>query len=252
MGKLFIALIGLCLLITTMLIPYRTASAQASDTLGPGMNLTVGQSLVSIDGWWRLQMQGDGNLVLVVATTGVPIWATNTRGAVRLSMQLDGNLVLYTSRNTPVWASNTGSGRSLLRVQNDRNVVIYREGGGSVWATNTAEPIQKYVTFPQLLKAGDCEMYNAALRFGSDGKGAFTSSTLTRHTHSGDVWHASFDVKDRYGNTLFSLGEWSSPRMDEHGPDHAPPRGDYDFDASFSYDPSLFGRISSAIIHSRC
>jgi uncharacterized protein DUF6294 len=244
----------LCILAISLWSPAHNASAAQSDTLEPGMNLYADQSLVSLNGYYRLQMQGDGNLVLVYAASGVPIWATGTdgAGAVRLSMQLDGNLVLYTARNAPVWASNTRSGRSILRVQGDRNVVIYRENGGPVWATNTTVPLVRSLRWPTLY-AGDCEMYNASLFFHSDGTGKFYSRTLTRHAHSGDVWHIRFDIKDQGGNNLFSLGQWDSPRMDEHDPNVGSNNpGDYTFEVPFSYDPAFFRRISTATAYSSC
>jgi lambda family phage minor tail protein L len=113
--------------------------------------LTIGQNLYSPNGWYRLTMQNDGNLVLYskgTIFTGPPsqnyniaVWSTDTYGsnATYAHFQDDGNLVLYTSSNVPVWKSNNGSypqyaGKKLV-LQNDGNLVIY--GIGSSTSTTT-------------------------------------------------------------------------------------------------------------------
>ena len=62
---------------------------------------------------------------------------------------------------------------------------------------------------------GDCHQINGSLLFISDGRGKWTCETWTDHTHSGDVWHCSIAVEDQYGLTLFPLGEFNSPRMNQ-------------------------------------
>jgi hypothetical protein len=77
------------------------------NTLKTGQTLQVGQSLVSKNGRYSLDVQGDGNLVIYRRADGKPIWASDTFGQVDgLSMQGDGNLVLYLTPG-PAWASNT-------------------------------------------------------------------------------------------------------------------------------------------------
>lgn len=113
--------------------------------------ITIGQNLYSPNGWYRLTMQADGNLVLYskgTIFTGPPsqnyniaVWSTNTVGsnATYAHFQSDGNLVLYTASNVAVWSANNGSypqfaGKKLF-LQNDGNLVIY--GSGSATSTTT-------------------------------------------------------------------------------------------------------------------
>ena len=77
--------------------------------LVPGRQLTLGQTLRSPTGAYRLTLQSDGNLVEYGPGDAV-VWATGTSTGDRLIMQGDGNLVLYDNADSPLWASNT-SGR---------------------------------------------------------------------------------------------------------------------------------------------
>ena len=94
---------------------------------------------------------------------------------------------------------------------------------------------------------GDCEQDGGRLTFYSDGTGTWSCTTLTYHTHSGDVWHARFDVKGSNEAVLFSLGTYDSPRMDDGNP---PPR--YDWNAQFAFNPDFFDAISTATQYSSC
>ena len=102
-----------------------------ADTLKPGQRLISNnnQELVSQNGYYKLIMQRDGNLVLYTKD-GHVLWNTNTQGldVEYCAMQEDGNLVLYLEESArPVWASDTGGNPgSWLVVQNDGNLVIYK------------------------------------------------------------------------------------------------------------------------------
>jgi len=55
----------------------------------------------------RLDMQGDGNLVLYGENgSGQPVWASGTDGnnGAYLSIQNDGNMVIYDSNDQPIWS----------------------------------------------------------------------------------------------------------------------------------------------------
>lgn len=91
-------------------------------------------------------MQGDGNLVAIKTSNGIPYWASGTGGtnANKVVMQGDNNLVLYRD-NTPIWvASGTWGGvpGSFLQMENDGRAVVYKPT--AVWNTNY--PPQR--TFP--------------------------------------------------------------------------------------------------------
>jgi hypothetical protein len=100
--------------------------------------------------------------------------------------------------------------------------------------------------FPEL-HSGDCQQDNGALTFYSNGTGTWTCTTLTHHTHFGDVWHSSFDVKANDGTHLFNLGTFDSPRMDDGSP---PPR--YNWAARFTFRPDLFDLIGRVTQHYSC
>jgi hypothetical protein len=70
-------------------------SAAANNSwLNPGESLRSGQRLVSADGQYVLAMQGDGNLV-AYAPGNRAVWATGTnRPGSDVQMQGDGNLVI--------------------------------------------------------------------------------------------------------------------------------------------------------------
>ena len=99
----------------------------------------------------------------------------------------------------------------------------------------------------QELHRGDCQQDDAQLIFHSDGTGTFHCATKTYHTHSGDVWHASFSVKGSNGAVLFSTATFNSPRMNDGNP---PPV--YRWTAQFAYEPDYFDGISSAVQHCSC
>ncbi|HRJ05928.1 MAG TPA: hypothetical protein PK096_01260 [Candidatus Saccharibacteria bacterium] len=101
--------------------------------------LSVGQSLVSPNELYRLDMQSDGNLVLYTAANK-PTWHSKTfnSGSTRLDMQSDGNLVLYTAANRYTWYTKTyNSGSTRLDMQSDGNLVLYRTDGRYTWYSNT-------------------------------------------------------------------------------------------------------------------
>jgi hypothetical protein len=125
--------------ITASLLALASVSAFAKDTLKAGERLASNQYLQSLNGSYKLYLQGDGNLVLRNAASSA-LWAsgTNGKGAVRLDMQGDGNLVLYTSANKAVWATGTnGKGANRAVLQDSGNFALFTASNQSVWATNT-------------------------------------------------------------------------------------------------------------------
>ena len=109
----------------------------AVSALSSGATLLNGQSLVSPNGKFKLDMQGDGNLVLYDA--GLVLWDSGTLNDASdyATMQGDGNFVIYKS-NRPIWSSgtdNSARGAYRLTVQNDGDVVIYSPANKPLWAT---------------------------------------------------------------------------------------------------------------------
>ena len=81
----------------------------ATETLGANQQLSINQSITSVDNRYQLIMQGDGNLV--VYSPQRAIWASSTGGSSnKLIMQGDGNLVVYDTQGRATWNSGT-SGR---------------------------------------------------------------------------------------------------------------------------------------------
>lgn len=120
--------------------PPTTAAAPAScGTLASGTGLTAGQSVVSCDGSYMMDMQGDGNLVLYKADS--PVWESHTSGsgAVKAAMQTDGNFVLYASDGSAVWFTGTaGNPGAHLSVQDTGDVVILSAPGSTLWSSETS------------------------------------------------------------------------------------------------------------------
>jgi Family of unknown function (DUF6294) len=94
---------------------------------------------------------------------------------------------------------------------------------------------------------GDCQQDNGTLIFHSDGTGSWSCTTLTYHTHSGDIWHASFNIYGANGAFLFNLGTYNSPRMDDGNP---PPV--YRWGIPFSFNPDFYGAIHHAVQYCSC
>jgi hypothetical protein len=94
-------------------------------------------SMVSANGEYQLNMQGDGNLVEYFQ--GRALWASGTQGhpGAWAAMQgSDGNLCVYSSGGTALWCSQTqGHPGAWAVMQNDSNFVIYDAGGTALWVS---------------------------------------------------------------------------------------------------------------------
>lgn len=127
-----------------------TAVGLAGDftIMNGGDELLPNGFILSPNGRFRLQLQGDSNLVLTdlgdpTSDPDVAIWSTGTAGAspsaARFVMQTDGNAVLYDTSDAAIWASNTGgSPGAYLALQDDGNLVIYAQEENQIF----------YVTWP--------------------------------------------------------------------------------------------------------
>ncbi len=103
--------------------------------------LPAGTSILSPNGNYIFDMQGDCNLVLYVKSGSTWVWAnwasgTSGTNATLAAFQADGNLVVY-SPSGALWASGTQNHCATLAVQNDGNVVISDVEGNVLWNTGT-------------------------------------------------------------------------------------------------------------------
>ena len=118
----------------------RTAKVTYPSRLRAGGMLEDGSLLVSVNGLYRLAMQGDGNLVLY--WKGKAIWQSRTDHDApdHAAMQADGNLVIYRGRRV-LWSSGSG-GHSMssgyyFALKNDGNMVIYSPANRPIWESYT-------------------------------------------------------------------------------------------------------------------
>ena len=116
---------------------YTNKEPPTADRLKPGESIQAGDSLISSNGNYRLEMQTDGNLV-IYNQNNQAIWHTHTYNttASNLIMQLDGNLVLYSSNRVAHWHTHTqnrsGQGVNAV-IQNDGNFVLYTASNEAIW-----------------------------------------------------------------------------------------------------------------------
>ena len=108
--------------------------------LASGEALWENQSRISFDGQYRLQYQGDGNLVVARLADESCAWSSQTNGtSVWVAvMQGDGNLVVYDADGVPVWNSGTaGYDGSRLEIAN-HTMAIVGPDGTTRWAVSLA------------------------------------------------------------------------------------------------------------------
>ncbi|MBV8930989.1 MAG: hypothetical protein JOZ47_17370 [Kutzneria sp.] len=107
---------------------------------------------------------------------------------------------------------------------------------------------EKRATWDEL-HAGDCQQDNGTIVIRSDGTGDWSATTLTYQTHTGDIWHSSFDFYTTAGFHLFGAGTFDSPKMDDGNP---PPR--YTWGAHFVFNPADFNGVDifKTIQHYSC
>lgn len=127
--------------------------------LRPGEYLSVGRSVTSPNGWYRLTLEPDGQLVLRATDDGLGrhglLWSSRlTASAVpMLLMSSDGELALY---DTPIpafdgtasnetaaklWASDSHSDTgAMLRLGNDGTLSVVTPGGRALWHAGNSAP----------------------------------------------------------------------------------------------------------------
>src|SRR5574341_1169861 len=110
------------------------------DRLQANQELKVNEELVSNNGWFRLGMFGDGNLVIYRTQARLTITVLNRFGQLggHAVMQGDGNFVAYSPNGTPYWDTGTwGHPGAWVVMQDDGNLVVYDNANNPLWASNT-------------------------------------------------------------------------------------------------------------------
>ena len=105
--------------------------------LKPGQLLKSGNYVRSANGYYRLLMQSDGNLVEYVKSgqKWVAKWSTQTHGnnGAYAAMQKDGNFVVYKGKKA-VWSTRIQNYKIKgLALQNDSNLVSYSTTNKPLW-----------------------------------------------------------------------------------------------------------------------
>jgi hypothetical protein len=103
--------------------------------LWQGKTLLAGQELISSNGLYSLDMQGDGNLVEF--TGGRAVWSTGTEGNAgdHATLLADGNLVVLAKSGSRLWSSHTAShtGSVVLALQGTGELEI-NGSAGTLWS----------------------------------------------------------------------------------------------------------------------
>lgn len=206
-----------------------TGTGQILPTNTNASKLFKGQSLYTTNGWFRLTMQTDGNLV-IYDKTGAALWSTNTQGSAAhyAYFQEDGNLVLYdNATGVTVPASNfpTGTGQILcsntnasklfkgqslyskngwyrLWMQTDGNLVIYNKANRVIWNTNTAGTSAHYAYFQA---DGNLVLYDNSSANGGVGNPIWKSNNGQYPLWAGYDWELANDgelILRRFNDTV--------------------------------------------------
>ena len=115
----------------TLYGPYTATSSR----LVAGSTMRANQWLTSVNGRYRLYMQGDSNLVLYDTTNMAALWSTGASAANGQAIfQSDGNFVVYDGDNRPIWFTGTaGNPGAFMVLQDDGNLVLYSAAGAPLW-----------------------------------------------------------------------------------------------------------------------
>lgn len=112
----------------------------SSNTLKSNQCMAKFEKLESSNGCFRLELQGDGNLVLYRTKTGSAHWSTRTNGMCvnKACMESDGNFVVLDCKDKHRWASQTyGHSGAYMMLQDDGNLIIFGEDNVPIWSSRT-------------------------------------------------------------------------------------------------------------------
>eukprot|EP00048_Salpingoeca_helianthica_P001139 m.46986 g.46986 ORF g.46986 m.46986 type:complete len:408 (-) comp11206_c0_seq1:37-1260(-) len=109
--------------------------AAGSDTLKVKEKMVPGDTLVSKNRLFQLELQKDGNLVLTeAAVVNFTLWESKTEGGPgKAVLEANGDFVIYDKKKRNVWHSDTADQKvTMLKLRNDGNIVLFA-GNDAVW-----------------------------------------------------------------------------------------------------------------------
>ena len=109
------------------------------DKLPSGQKLEPGWLLYAPNGFYYVEMQTDGNLVLR-NDVGTALWSSGTAGnaGAYAILQTNGNFVVYSAAGKALWSTDTtGDNGATLAMQDDGNLVLYTTSGAAPWSSKT-------------------------------------------------------------------------------------------------------------------
>lgn len=126
------------------------------ETLRSGPTMHAGDALVSSDGSYRFMMQANGNLSILLTTSGRLIWSMGTAGnpGAWAVLQRDGNLVVHAPDGAVLETTGTGGhprGSYGVRIRDDSNLAIQTPDGNPFWSSAT---INSRLGPTELLRSG--------------------------------------------------------------------------------------------------
>jgi hypothetical protein len=109
--------------------------------LASGDSLNVSDELDSREGWVRLVLESDGNLVLYRTQVARPLWSSNTdgQGVTSVTMGPDGDLIATTPAGTVSISGTAGNPGAHAVLCDDANFVVYDTLENSLWSTDTVQ-----------------------------------------------------------------------------------------------------------------
>jgi hypothetical protein len=109
--------------------------------LDSGDSLQIGDELLTREGWARLVLEADGNLVLYRTQVERRLWASNTagKGVTDVTMEANGDLVAATPQGTLSISGTDGNPGAHAVLCDDANFVVYDTLENPLWRSDTVE-----------------------------------------------------------------------------------------------------------------
>jgi hypothetical protein len=92
-------------------------------------------------------------------------------------------------------------------------------------------------------RSGDCHQ-SGVLTIFDHGYAIWSGSSKTDSTTFGDIWHATFEMRNANGQRLFGFGQWDSPIMY--------PGSQYNWRRTATFPSHLFDAAASAVSLGEC